>query len=106
MSSSAPECDPHEQEPEEQYVLRLFVVSGSPVSRRAVTNLRTICDEKLSGRYTLEVIDVYEQPALAGEWDILAVPTLVRELPAPRQSLIGDLSNRERLLLALDLDAT
>jgi len=96
------------QPPEQQleYVLRLYVVAGSPASRRAVTNLRAVCKEHLTGRYTLEVIDLREQPALAGERYILAVPTLVREFPTPAQRLIGDLSNRERLLLALDLEAT
>ncbi|MEA2302093.1 MAG: circadian clock protein KaiB [Solirubrobacteraceae bacterium] len=93
-------------EPEPAYVLRLYVVAGSPASRRAVSNLRAICEEQLDGRYTLEVIDLREQPALAGERDILAIPTLVRELPPPAQRLIGDLSDRDRLLMALDLEFT
>jgi circadian clock protein KaiB len=93
-------------EPEPEYVLRLYVVAGSPASRRAVSNLRAVCEEQLDGRYTLEVIDLREQPALAGERDILAIPTLVRELPPPAQRLIGDLSNRDRLLTALDLEFT
>jgi circadian clock protein KaiB len=93
-------------EPEPEYVLRLYVVAGSPASRRAVSNLRAICEEQLDGRYTLEVIDLREQPALAGERDILAIPTLVRELPPPAQRLIGDLSDRDRLLMALDLEFT
>jgi circadian clock protein KaiB len=71
-----------------------------------VANLRAVCEEQLDGRYTLEVIDLREQPALAGERDILAIPTLVRELPPPAQRLIGDLSNRDRLLMALDLEFT
>lgn len=89
-----------------EYVLRLYVVAGSPASRRAVSNLSAVCEEWLDGRYTLDVIDLREQPALAGERHILAVPTLVRELPLPPQRLIGDLSDRERLLLALDLRVT
>jgi circadian clock protein KaiB len=93
-------------EAEREYALRLYVIAGSPASRRAVSNLRVLCEERLDGRYTLEVIDLREQPALAGARHILAVPTLVRELPAPAQRLIGDLSNRELLLLALDLAAT
>jgi circadian clock protein KaiB len=93
-------------EPDLEYVLRLYVVAGSPASRRAVANLRAVCEEQLDGRYTLEVIDLREQPALAGERDILAIPTLVRELPPPAQRLIGDLSNRDRLLTALDLEFT
>lgn len=87
-----------------QYVLRLFVVSGSPASRRAVSNLRAVCSERLDGRYTIEVIDLREKPALAGKCHILAVPTLVREQPQPTQRLIGDLSSRELLLRTLDLE--
>lgn len=104
MSLASPELDGEPMEENLEYVLRLYVVAGSPASRRAVTNLRAVCNERLSGRYMLEVIDLREQPALAGERDILAVPTLVREFPAPAQRLIGDLSNRERLLEALDLE--
>ncbi len=99
-----PDAGATEPATEPRYVLRLYVVAGSPASRRAVSNLRALCEEQLDGRYTLEVIDLREQPALAGERDILAIPTLVRELPPPAQRLIGDLSNRDRLLLALDLD--
>jgi len=102
----SPHDTAHAPEPALRYVLRLYVIAGSPASRRAVSNLRAVCDEQLDGRYTLEVIDLREQPALAGERDILAIPTLVRELPPPAQRLIGDLSNRDRLLLALDLDST
>lgn len=106
MSPGSRELDPDLSELELDYVLRLYVVAGSPASRRAVSNLRAVCEERLAGRYTLEVVDLREQPALAGERDILAVPTLVRESPAPSQRLIGDLSNRTRLLLALDLETS
>lgn len=104
MSPGSTEWDVAPAELELVYVLRLYVVAGSPASRRAVSNLRAVCEERLAGRYELEVIDLREEPALAGERDILAVPTLVRESPSPPQRLIGDLSNRERLLLALDLE--
>ena len=88
----------------ETFLLLLYVIGGSPASRRAVGNLRAICDEQLQDRYTLEVIDLYEQPALAGERNILAVPTLVKERPPPANRLIGDLSNRGMVLAALGLD--
>lgn len=104
MSPGAPEWDAAAPEHDLEYVLRLYVVAGSPASRRAVSNLRAVCEERLAGRYMLEVIDLREEPALAGERDILAVPTLVRESPTPAQRLIGDLSNRSRLLMALDLE--
>ena len=87
----------------EIYSLVLYVVGGSQASRRAVANLRAICDELLKDRYALEVIDLREFPALAGERHILAVPTLIRERPPPPVRLIGDLSERERVLAALDL---
>ena len=106
MSAGSREWDADLPELELDYVLRLYVVAGSPASRRAVSNLRAVCEERLAGRYTLEVIDLREQPARAGERDILAVPTLVRESPAPSQRLIGDLSNQTRLLVALDLETS
>jgi circadian clock protein KaiB len=87
-------------------VLVLYVVGGSPASRRAVGNLRAICEEWLEDRYTLEVIDLRERPALAGEQHILAAPTLVRERPPPAVRLIGDLSDRGKVLATLDLEGS
>jgi circadian clock protein KaiB len=72
-------------------------------SARAIKNLRAICDEYLEGRYDLEVIDIYQQPVLAVGEQIIAAPTLVKKLPLPMRRLIGDMSNRERVLLGLDL---
>jgi circadian clock protein KaiB len=72
-------------------------------SARAVENLRAICDEHLEGRYDLEVIDIYQQPVLAKTEQIIAAPTLVKEQPLPMRRIIGDMSNRERVLLGLDL---
>lgn len=87
------------------YSLLLYVIGGSPASRRAVGNLRAICDEWLPDSYTLEVIDLHEEPALAGERNILAVPTLVKRLPPPTGRLIGDLSDTARVLAVLGLEA-
>lgn len=87
----------------EAHVLVLYVVGGRPASRRAVSNLRAICEQQLKDRYTLEVIDLRQQPALAGEHDILAAPTLMRERPLPIVRLIGDLSDRDLVLATLDL---
>jgi len=88
-----------------RYLLLLYVIGGSSASRRAVGNLRAICDERLPGRYTLEVIDLGEQPALAVDRNILAVPTLVKQLPLPAGRLIGDLSDTGRVLAVLGLEA-
>jgi circadian clock protein KaiB len=87
----------------EQYVLRLYVTGMTARSSRAVNNLRTICDEYLEGRYDLEVIDIYQQPALTRGEQIVAAPTLIKKLPLPMRRIIGDMSNREHVLLGLDL---
>jgi circadian clock protein KaiB len=89
--------------PAERYVLRLYVTGLTPRSARAVSNLRAICDEYLDGRYDLEVIDIYQQPVLTKGEQIVAAPTLVKKLPLPMRRIIGDMSNRERVLLGLDL---
>jgi circadian clock protein KaiB len=90
-------------EPLGRYVLRLYVTGLTPRSVCAVNNLRAICDEYLEGRYDLEVVDIYQQPLLAKGEQIIAAPTLVRQLPLPVRRIIGDMSNRERVLLGLDL---
>jgi circadian clock protein KaiB len=87
----------------ERYVLRLYVAGMTPRSTRAVENVRIACEEYLHGRYDLEVIDVYQQPKLAKGEQIIAAPTLIKKLPLPLRRVIGDMSNRERLLLGLDL---
>jgi circadian clock protein KaiB len=88
-----------------EYVLRLFVTGMTTRSSRAVNNLRTICDEYLAGRYELEVIDIYQQPALTKGEQIVAAPTLIRKFPLPMRRIIGDMSNRDGVLLGLDLVA-
>ena len=87
----------------ERYILRLFVTGMTLRSSRAVSNLRAICDEYLEGRYDLEVIDIYQQPVLTKGEQIIAAPTLIKKLPLPMRRIIGDMSNRERVLLGLDL---
>jgi len=87
----------------EVWHLRLYVAGQSPKSLRAFTNLTELCNEHLAGRYELEIIDLVEQPALARADDILAIPTLVRRLPAPLRKIIGDLSNTERVLVGLHI---
>jgi circadian clock protein KaiB len=87
----------------EPWHLRLYIAGQSPMSLRAFANLKALCEEHLAGRYTIEVIDLIEQPALARTDDILAIPTLVRSRPAPLRKIRGDLSSRERVLSALRL---
>ena len=88
---------------EETFDLRLYVAGQTPKAVRAFENLRTLCEEHLAGRYRIEVIDLLENPQLGRGDQILALPTLVRRLPAPIQKIIGDLSNTERVLVGLDL---
>ena len=88
---------------QEQFVLRLFVTGTTPRSTRAIANLRQVCEQHLPGRYELEVVDVYQQPELASRERLVAVPTLVKRLPLPLRRLVGDLSNRQRVLAGLDL---
>jgi circadian clock protein KaiB len=88
---------------EETFDLRLYVAGQTPKAVRAFENLRTLCEEHLAGRYRIEVIDLLENPQLGRGDQILALPTLVRRLPAPIKKIIGDLSNTERVLVGLDL---
>ena len=85
------------------YVLRLYVAGLTARSRTAISNITSICEEHLQGRYDLEVVDVFQRPVLAREEQIIATPTLVKRLPAPLRRLIGDLSEREKVLIGLDL---
>ncbi len=85
------------------WVLRLYVAGKSPKAMTALNNLKTICKEQLNGKFTIEVIDLLENPQLGAEDQILALPTLVRKLPVPVRKIIGDLSNTERVLVGLDL---
>jgi circadian clock protein KaiB len=86
------------------YELRLYVSGATPNSTRAVRNIKEICEQYLAGRYVLRIIDIYQQPQLAQEEQIIAAPTLVRQQPLPRRQLIGDLSNRATVLAVLGLD--
>ena len=83
--------------------LRLYVAGQTPKSLAAFANLKKICEEHLAGQYHIEVIDLLKQPQLASGDQILAIPTLVRKLPAPIKKIIGDLSNTERVLVGLDV---
>ena len=86
-----------------KFVLRLFVSGMTPNSRKAIDNVKKLCEEHLKGRYELEIVDIYQQPTLAQEGQIVAAPTLLKELPLPLRKFIGDMSNTERILLGLDL---
>ena len=88
----------------ERYLLRLYVAGATAGSVHAIESIRRVCDEQLEGRYELKVIDIYQEPEQAKEEDIVAVPTLVKQLPEPLRVLVGDLSELERVLVALDIE--
>jgi circadian clock protein KaiB len=88
---------------EEVWILRLYVAGQTPKSIAAFANLKKICDEHLAGKYRIEIIDLLKNPTLAKGDQILAIPTLVRQLPPPVKKLIGDLANTERVLIGLDI---
>lgn len=92
-----------EKKPEAEMVLRLYVAGQTPKSLAAISNLKKICEKYVSARYRIEVIDLLKNPALARDHQILAIPTLVRQLPVPISKIIGDLSDTERVLVGLDL---
>ncbi|HEX2395694.1 MAG TPA: circadian clock KaiB family protein [Bacteroidales bacterium] len=87
----------------EQYLLKLYVSGSSPQSIRAIYNLKKICEEKLKGRYILEIIDLYQKPEVAKEVNLIAAPTLIKRLPLPIRRVIGDMSNADRVLVGLDV---
>ena len=86
-----------------KYVLKLYITGRTPSSERAIENLKKICEMQLEDVYEMIVIDVLEQPQLAEDERILATPTLIKELPPPLSRIIGDLSDRDKVLLGLDV---
>ena len=92
-----------QQTPPESWELRLYVAGKTPRSVAAFENLKRICEEHLLGKYSIEIIDLLENPKLARGDQVLAIPTLVRKLPEPVRKIIGDLSNTERVLVGLDI---
>jgi circadian clock protein KaiB len=87
----------------DQYLLRLYVTGRTENSIRAIQNIREICETHLAGRYSLEIIDIYQQPELAREAQIVAAPTLIKQLPNPLRRIVGNLSRTDRVLVGLDL---
>ena len=95
------QADSHSRQP--KYILRLYVSGSTLKSSRAVENIKRVCEQHLKNRYDLEVIDIYQQAKLARDQQIVAVPMLIKRLPLPLRRLIGDMSNRKKVLFGLDL---
>jgi circadian clock protein KaiB len=87
----------------DKYILRLYITGSTSRSVLAIRNLKKICEEYLEGRYELEVMDLYQHPSLAKGEQIIAAPTLIKKLPLPFRRIIGDMSDKEKVLLGLDL---
>ena len=87
----------------EKYVLRLYIAGTTPRSTRAVMNIKEICENALSSLYDLEVIDIYQQPGIAKDQQIIAAPTLIKELPPPLRKFIGDMSDTQKILVGLEV---
>jgi circadian clock protein KaiB len=85
------------------YMLRLYITGMTARSRRAIDNVRAICETHLHGQYELEIIDIYQQPVMAKDDQIIAAPTLIKLVPLPLRRIIGDMSSTERVLAGLDL---
>lgn len=99
ITSTEPPTSPAEAD----YVLHLYITGATPNSMRAVHNIKEICEEHLAGRYELLIIDIYQQPQLAKQEQLVAAPMLIRQRPLPRRRLVGDLSNRAAVLISLGL---
>ena len=87
----------------DRYVLKLYVAGVTPRSAAAIKSVFGLCEAYLRGRYELEVVDIYQRPTLAKGEQILAVPTLIKQLPLPLKKIIGDMANQEKVLVGLDL---
>lgn len=87
----------------QRFVLRLYVTGSTVRSSQAVANVRSLCEEYLAGRYDLEVVDIYQQPSEAAKDQVIAAPMLIKELPMPVKRLIGDLSDRDKVIVGLNL---
>lgn len=103
VSSAARLRQKLEQAAAGRFLLRLYVTGTTPTSRRAIERVREACEQHLQGRYALEVIDIYQLPALAKDEQIVATPTLIKVLPVPLRRFIGDLSRIEKVLFGLDV---
>ncbi len=87
----------------QKYTLRLYVAGMNTKSKQAIENITKICEENLKGRYNLQIIDIYQQPSLAVGEQIIAAPTLIKKLPLPLRKFIGNMENREKIIVGLDL---
>lgn len=98
--------EPNKKRKNDQYILRLYVTGASPNSLRAIANTKSFCDEFIKDGYELEVIDVYQNPVIAKEENIIALPLLIKKYPLPEKRLIGDMSDMERVKKGIGITNT
>lgn len=91
------------QSVKQKYVLRLYVAGISPKSERAIRSVKEVCEQHLKDRYELDIVDVYQHPESLEDGQVVAVPTLIKQLPLPLRRLIGDMTSKERIIVGLDL---
>lgn len=91
---------------DKNFMLRLYVSGATARSSRAIENIRNFCEQHLKGRYELEIIDIYQQPELLEKEQVVAAPTLIKQLPLPLRKLIGDMSDEEKILVGLNIKST
>lgn len=91
---------------EPQYILQLYITGNTARSSQAIENIQKVCQKYLDGRYDLEVIDIFQQPARAKEAQVIAAPTLIRQFPRPLRKLVGDMADEKKLLLGLGISLT
>ncbi|HEY2408617.1 MAG TPA: circadian clock KaiB family protein [Polyangiaceae bacterium] len=103
MTEESQTADPNDVSSDQSWNLRLYVAGDSPKSRAAIANLRALCEQYLKVKYKIEVVDLLKDPKLAKTHQIIAIPTLIRELPEPIRRVIGDLSDSNKALVTLDL---
>ena len=102
-SRAAKRADPAAETQSGNYNLQLYVTGSTPRSSRSIVNIRRLCEDRLTGRYNLQVIDIYQQPELARREQIVAAPTLIKSFPPPLRKVVGDLSDEAQVLQGLDL---
>ncbi len=105
MIEEQPSWHEHGLAEENRYVLRLFITGATPNSSRAITNIKEICETYLKGKYELEIVDVYQQPLITESEQIIALTLLIKKCPCPERRLIGDMSDKEKVLRGLSLSA-
>jgi circadian clock protein KaiB len=104
MANKSPDTSKNKNRDKKEFVFHLFITGASPNSVRAINNMKHLCEEHMPGRYELQIIDVYQQPAIAQQEQIIALPLMIRKHPLPERRLIGDMSETTKILKTLGIE--